>query len=757
MRLLRLFTALLLTVAFSSSAQDVPVGYWTSHMPYNNVISIATDGQMIYAASDLSFFTYDPVGGAMEAYSKSDGMADVDMAWVAHDKTTNTTILTYKNGNIDLFKNKTFYNIPDFKIRVISGSKEVNNVFTENGLAYISTSIGIIVVDLAKREIKETWEFAQNQITITVLGFAATDNYFYATTLNGVYRINRNSPSPQVFNLWQKISEVLVPDVAVVNNKFFTGNSDFIYTVVSDTLQSIYNLQNAGDHLDAGNGKLLICSYAALLIMNPDNYSIEDTKFFNDTKQSVALADGSYWIADNEKGLTRFQENPTYVKPNGPSGAASFDIYAYDRNVLVAHGATNDKWNPVSASSFNPQGFSEYKDGQWKSYGQSSGYAPLDSVTDFIAIIKDRTDGTIYAGSYHDGLFILKADGSTQQLKQNSPIEASINNPGTWAIAGLAMDKNNTLWVNVFGATSELAAKTSSNTWHKFNAPYNTILPNASANVIIDDIDQKWFISPLGSGVIVLNDNGTLDVPGDDVYKQLTTGIGHLPDNDVYSLAKDKNNAIWVGTRAGIGIFNCAEDIMSVTSTCDAEQPIVQYDQFAGELFKTEIVYAIAVDGANRKWVGTANGVWLLSADAQEQIFRFTAENSPLPSNVVKKITIDPVTGDVYIGTDKGLVCYRSTATDGGEKNEEQLLTFPNPVPSGYNGTIAIRGFVENADVRITDISGQLVYRTTALGGQAVWNGLDYKGRRPASGIYLVFATNKDGTEKTTGKIIFRQ
>jgi hypothetical protein len=182
--------------------------------------------------------------------------------------------------------------------------------------------------------------------------------------------------------------------------------------------------------------------------------------------------------------------------------------------------------------------------------------------------------------------------------------------------------------------------------------------------------------------------------------------------------------------------------------------PIVQYDKYAGYLFAGSNVRSIAVDGANRKWVGTDEGLWLLSPDASQIVYKFTVDNSPLPSNLISKISIDKVTGDVYIGTDQGLVVYRSTATEGGAANEN-VLAFPNPVPSGYSGTIAITGLVTNADVRITDISGQLVYRTTALGGQAIWNGKDYTGHTPQSGVYLVFASSSDGTQTYAGKIIF--
>ncbi len=754
MRLLRLFTALFF-IACSADAQNAPVGTWTSHLPYNNVISIATDGKMLYAASEISFFTYDPASGEMDAYSKTEGMSDVDMAWVAHDRTTGYTILTYKNGNIDLFKDRNFYNIPDFKQRVINGAKEINGIYTENGLAYISTSIGIIVVNLAKREIKETYEFIQNEITVPVLAFAASEQYFYANTGSGIYRINRNSPSPQVFSLWQKISDKVLPDAAVAQNIFFAANQDSLYKAQGDSLIGVMSLGQGGDHIDEGNGYLLICSYGAVEGYNAATWSKDVYNYqYTDTRQAVLLNDGNMWVADYYKGIAKSQDNISYVKPNGPSGLSSYDIYAYDRNVLVAHGAVSDNW----VFRYNTEGFSEYKDGQWINYNMQN-FPFLSNFYDFITITKDRNDGTIYAGSFISGLLVLNADGTHQQLAQNSPILESVNvNPGTWSVAGLVLDENRTLWVNNFGTiNNELAAKTADNNWYKFNPSVFGGYPGGGTNIIIDDIGQKWYVSPRGGGVVVYNDNGTIEDKTDDATRQLMAGAGagNLPDNDVYSIAKDKNNAIWIGTRAGIAIVNCTE--VAATSQCDAEQPTVQFDQFAGKLFATEIVYAIAVDGANRKWVGTASGVWLLSPSGEEIVSRFTEENSPLPSNVIKKITIDPVSGDVYIGTEKGLVCYRGTATDGGEKNEEQLITFPNPVPSGYGGTIAIKGFVENADVRITDISGQLVYRTTALGGQAVWNGMDYKGRRPQSGVYLVFATNKDGTEKTTGKIVFMQ
>ena len=181
--------------------------------------------------------------------------------------------------------------------------------------------------------------------------------------------------------------------------------------------------------------------------------------------------------------------------------------------------------------------------------------------------------------------------------------------------------------------------------------------------------------------------------------------------------------------------------------------PVVQNDQFAGLLFKDEFVQCIAVDGANRKWIGTKNGAWLVSADGEKIIYRFTAENSPLLGNDVKRIAVNPVSGEVFLSTANGICSFRSTATEG-PGNNNAILVFPNPVPPGYNGTIAIKGLTENALVKITELNGRLVYQSRALGGQAIWNGTDYKGGKASSGVYLVIVRDDTGNERKVTSIV---
>lgn len=762
-RLFSLITILLLTGS-GTFAQDMPIGQWRSHLPYNTAVSIATDGSKIFVATQNGFYTLSIADNENTKYSKVNGMSDVGMSKIAYDKLTGTVILTYENSNIDLFKDGSFYNIPDLKLKTVTGSKKVNHIHTENGLAYLSTDVGIIVVNLEGNEIKETYTFTKNSEIIPVKSFGAGTNYYYAATDRGVYRAPKTTPNLQSFQAWQPIDSTRnFVSMAVTGENLFVALNDTLFVLDQDTLRNIYDVPDSSIvNLEEGIGCIWIMKYAdstyqgIALRMNLDFYFTDSINTLGETYELIDYPDpdSSKWFANVNTGLKRrTQKGDPFntIWPQGPAAAANYDVYVKNKEIVVAHGGYDDAYVPLNLGD----GFSVYKEDEWKSY-KIFDYLPFgDSVRDITKVLVGP-DGAIYAGSTQSGLFILNTDGTYESYKQNSIIDPSSTGATLYRVGGMTFDNDGVFWMTVYGGDpNQLVSRTKDGQWHKYNVATSASIRNAALDITVDDINQKWFIVP-GGGVLVYDDNHTPEVAVDDRYIQLQSGEGSggLPDNSVLSLANDKSGAMWIGTANGIGIVNCPSQV--IQRQCEAEKRIVQFDQFAGYLFQNEQVRTIAVDGANRKWIGTNNGVWLISENGDEIIKRFTADNSPLPSDIIQKITIDPVTGDVYIGTERGLMSYRGDAVDATKQNEE-LITFPNPVPSGYKGTIAIKGFVENADVRITDISGQLVYRTKALGGQAVWNGLDYTGRRPQSGVYLIFGTNKDGSETAKGKMIFME
>src|SRR5690606_9604552 len=312
----------------------------------------------------------------------------------------------------------------------------------------------------------------------------------------------------------------------------------------------------------------------------------------------------------------------------------------------------------------------------------------------------------------------------------------------------------NNLWISNFGASQPLHVKKAGGQWKSFTVPLN-ISNQTMAQIIIDDANQKWINSPLGNGLVLFNHGEGIDNTNDDRWRLYRAGAGNgnLPSNEILSIAKDKNGFIWIGTSDGIGIIECPADAFS-SQGCEAFLPVVQHGNFNGYLFKGQHVQGIAVDGANRKWIATNNGAWLVSENGEKLIYHFTEDNSPLFNNDVKQVTINGRTGEVYFATSKGIISYRGTATDGGERNEN-VLVFPNPVPPNYSGNIAIRGLVDNAIVKIIELGGRLVFETRALGGQAIWDGYNYVGQKASSGVYIVLVNDDGRQEKVATKIFF--
>lgn len=743
-------------LAFVATAQNRPIYAWRSHLPYGEVLGLATDGNTLFAADRYSFFTYKLTDKELTTYAKEDGMAEVGLNSIGYDRINETVILAYVSGNIDLFRNGSFYNIPYLRLKNVSGDKSIYQIHCEQGNAYIASGLGVLVLDPARREVKETYTFSNAAGTHAVYGFSSDDRYFYAATAIGIYKSLKTNPRLQYGASWTLVDSSRDYRYTVVNaGDLYAATQDSVFRWTGSSFSYFYAIAGSKiRHLDPSEQGVVVSAWESVRYKGTISQIDKDGRqleFFEPTNpmMTVQTLDGTLWVADQTNGLVSKSER---IRPSGPFSVGGYDLVCHDGKVYVAHGSYDDRWNLRS----NRDGISILENGTWK-YFNYTNFSPFANLLDAVRLAIDPKDHTLYIASQFNGLFYLKADNSAGNIRE-SVFEPHLIDPGTYRLSGVAFDADNNLWVTQTNAPHELMARSAADgQWYKFGLPDTRPRPyfeNGAAGLIIDDYQQQWFFSPAGGGLLVYNTKGTLADISDDKYARLLMGkgTGNLPDNQVQCIVNDKKGAIWVGTSNGIGIINCPDQVLD--GKCESEIRVVQYDNFAGQLFSGEVVKSIAVDGANRKWVGTGNGVWLISEDASKIIFRFTTDNSPLPSNAIQTIKVDPVDGTVYFATDKGLVSFRSTATDGGTTNKDVVI-YPNPVRHDYAGPIAIKGLVSNADVRITDVSGQLVYRTKAAGGQAVWDGKDYTGRRPQSGVYLVFATNSDGTETYSGKLVF--
>jgi ligand-binding sensor domain-containing protein len=753
----------LLILSTSCFAQNLipPIGQWREHLNYQNTIQVVKGDQM-YCATATNVFSVNEKQ-EISRYSKVSGLNDISVQCIGWDESTGQLLIAYANSNLDAIKKASIKNIGDIKRSAISGNKIINAIYCQNGLAYLSTGLGIIVVNLSKYEIKDTWFIGNTGGQVLVNGFCSDGPFFYAATFEGLKRVSVNEPSPSNFTKWQSISGVNglspgnVSNVIFSNNRVIVQKSDSILLLNGTTWNTIYT--DAAwpiINITASENRILVCQRNSLgagrvLILNTSGAVEKIISQSNSisSPQSALLDNGAVWVADQVGGLSRFGTTVDRFIPNGPLGPASGEMVSQNNLLYVAAGSVNNAWNYL----YNRNGIYQLKDDQW-SYRGYYNTPVLDSVLDFITLAIDPADGSLWGGSYGGGLVHFKKDAQPVIYKKsNSTLQPAIGDPNSYRVSGLAFDQSNQLWVGNYGAAQNVHVRKQDGSWKAFAIPF-LLLENAVSQIVVDDLNQLWMVSPKDNGLVCFNFGLNVDNTSDDKWKlyRQGSGNGNLPSNNVLSMLKEKNGFIWVGTDKGIGIIQCPGDVFG-TSGCDATLPVVQQDRFTGLLFKDEIVQCMAVDGANRKWIGTRNGVWLISPDGEKIIYRFTEENSPLLSNDIKKIVVDPVSGEVFIATFNGICSFRSTATEGGSTHGN-VLVFPNPVPPGFSGTIAIRGLAENSLVKITELNGRLVHQARSLGGQVNWNGYSYNGNKVASGVYLVLVRDDNGNEKLVTKIV---
>jgi hypothetical protein len=740
---------------FQSNAQQTPIGQWRTHFSNNQAYAVESLDNKIYFGEN-HLLEYDVNEKSFTTYDKTNGLNDINIRHIRFDAISGFMIIVYENSNIDLLKQNIFYNMPQVKDLNITGSKKINAVYFHDGLTYLSADFGIVVLNPTKKEIKETYILQENGLQVQVMGFCAKDAYFYAATSKGIFSIQQSNPNPQDFTQWVKISSMPMIDILATQNAIFSIDENKMYSITNQGITLKYAEKVNYKKMRNGQTNFYVCESGndsrKVSVFDSYGNKIDSVQQVN-PYDMVEKSDNEMWVADNWQGAVRMlnKRDKEIFNPKGIANTSCYSLGYSQGDIFVAGGSRDEVWNVT----YNPTGISRLKqNGDWVIYNRYNGTSGMDQFVDVLETVEDTRNGNLYAASIRDGLWEWHPDNTSVIYKNTDYIKPY---GGSNRLTGLIFDKDHNLWMSNYASDHQLVVKKNDGTWQKFSLPYPAVQEKCAAQIVIDEANQKWIVAPRGIGLFVMNDNNTIDNKNDDKAKLLKQGkeLGNLPANEVNCIEKDKTGKIWVGTSDGIGIFNCPEAIFN-SGGCDAEIKIVKYDKDAGELFQGENVLAIATDGANNKWIGTGNGLWLISDDAEKILNRFTTANSPLPSNEVTKILVHPITGEVFIITEKGLVSYRAFSTDGKATNEEMLI-FPNPVPADFTGIVAIKGLVDNADVRITDVSGQLVFRTKAQGGQAIWNGKNYIGKRPRTGVYYVFVTNVDGSKTKTGKFIFNE
>ncbi len=754
--------------SFFAHAQLTAIGSWRDHLPYHNATLVMEADEKIYCVTESGLFYFNKEDNTINRMSKVNGLSDSEVIKIAYESQSKTILIAYKNCNVDLIKNNRIVNLSDIKQKPILGEKTINAIFFVNSTAYISCSFGLVVLDVLSEEILDTYKIGEGGVFESINDCVFDGDSLIAATSNGIYSASIDDLNLSDFHNWRKQSNFepsLTGDSFFENVAFFKGN---VYASTTDSSNNdVVAINEAGNwklffnptsdiqSLSVSYDNLFIVVEASIFIIKTDSSTENITQNISKARYAIYDKDENIWVADFDKDLLKYN-NSSFIQqidPDGPRTAKNFNLIQNNHNLCVAPGGYYASMAPM----WNHDGLFLYQENSSWSYNSVAelGYA-YDIVT---AAFNPNNNAEVFIGSWNGGVIQLTNFFFTKKFNfhnTNGALDTIVfSGPSLIRVSDLKFDGTGNLWGLNSLFQNSLFVKTYSNDWFSFNISGLDGTDSEFKNLIIDHFDQKWGIIKSG-GLFVYSHNGTVENPNDDESKLITKSVGggNLPSLEVYSLAVDQDGEVWVGTDKGVTVFSSPELIFSGYNF-DSQQILIQQGEYGQYLLDAETINCIEVDGANRKWIGTSGaGAYLLSSDGTKEIHHFTVDNSPLFSNNIIDIAINHISGDVFLGTEKGLISYRGDATKG-EFSHNNVTVFPNPVKENFNGKIAINGLVKNANVKITDINGNLVFESFANGGQAVWSGKNKSGEKASTGVYLVFSTNVDGEETMVSKILF--
>ncbi len=745
---------------------QIPIGGWRDHFPYVQAKFVAKTGDKVFCATPYALFYYNLEDNSVEKLSRTNGLSDIEPCALRYNSAKDLLVVAYENANIDLIQGNNIRNLNDIKYKSIQGDKKIYHIEFQGNLAYLACGFGIVVIDLDRKEVKDTYYIGQNASSIKVNSIAFDTDNIYAATESGIYFADRNNSNLVDFHAWQKISSLDFPDGEYTSIINFETQLLAIYYNSADTTSIIYKkndlawnqIYNQGTFIkkvNLSNKKLFLIEQNVIKVLNSnltENTIISDYKFANPYPNDCIIDEqGNLYIADDASGLVFGLINDFQSAiPNGPFTNHVSDIDAFNNQVWVAGGGVNATWGKL----YRYAEMYYFVDERWH---WNILWEPY--TRDFLKImVNPYNPSQVFAGAWGSGVYVFENNQLVVNYNEtNSTLRSSLPGENDIYIGGMVLDETQNLYVTNSSVSEPISVKTAQGDWYSYS--YNGISNYGPIGEIINtQYNHKWVQLARGGGLFAFDDNLTPNDTDDDQYRRfsLFDANGQVVTNEVLSLAEDKEGVIWVGTDQGVFTYYNPQNVFTgenfyadrIKVVDNSNDTIVQY------LLSSEKITAIAIDGANRKWFGTeSSGLFLMSADGQEEILHFNKTNSPLISNFITAICVNGKTGEVFIGTDKGMVSYKGTAIEG-DDNFSNPYVYPNPVRETYNGPITITGLATNVNVKITDIAGQLVYETTAFGGQAIWDGKNYSGRRVNTGVYLVFCTDENGDKTKVLKFL---
>jgi hypothetical protein len=756
----RLFILDCLLFIFLYCTGQTPVGTWSDHLTYNTAKSLAVGSKDVYASTGSSIMVFNREFNELRKLSRINGLTETGISTIAWSEENEALIIGYSSTNLDLVLKNTIYNIPDISRKYIPGKKEINRIRTNGNYAYLACSFGIVIIDLVRKEIHDTWKPGNGSENAEVWDIAFGNGKVYAATGMGLFYAGITDPGLSYFGNWSAETRLPDPDgkytaVLFSGNRLFTNRSgqnfsgDSVYVIDSGFSLFSYEPGIFNRSFDPAPDGFTISSNSSLRYYSANGILRKTISSYSwgSTDISMATADQeNIWIADLGSGLVRVRQMTDFselILP-GPVSNNAVNITSVNGRTIICGGAVDASWNNLWRSLQ----VSVHENNSWNLISSETHFDAMR------ALIDPANSDHFFVSTWGTGL--LEYDNNqliNNYTDANSPLQTIIPGKPYVRICGMAMDKNRYLWITQTEVPGSIKILKPDGTW--IVNPLTIGAPTIG-DIIITKSGHKWIVLPRGNGLFILDDNGTPDNFVDDVYKKmLVTDSEDKVISSVFCIAEDLDGNIWVGTDQGPVIYyNPGKVFGNDIKAFRIKIPRNDGSGLADYMLGTETITSISIDGANRKWLGTfSSGAYLLSPDGTSQIKNYNEENSPLFSNSIASVSVDGKSGNVWLATTKGILSVRGDAIAGTDEFAD-VFAFPNPVREDYFGKLTITGLMRDTQIRITDISGNLVFRTVSDGGEASWDLKTYNGSRVATGVYLVFCASSDGSRSCVIKVL---
>jgi len=736
---------------------------WKGYFSYNEIVDVESASGKVFAATQNGIFSKIIASSDLTIYNSVTGFKPESITTIHHSDAFNKTIAGNSNGLLLIINGDGSVTT---KVDVIEdvpvppNKKKINDFYEHNGRLYIATDYGISVLDLATSEFIITYFIGTSGEETQVLQTTVLGDEIYAVTRDfGIRKGNLTNPNLFDFSQWQSFDTGFWSGIITIDNQLVAMNNNArTYRYNGTAFQEILNHIQPGLKLKTNGTEVIVTTQNHVYVLsqtfsqlahitNIPDYSVNFT--------AATVVDNFIFLGTEKNGLfSTLLSNPTTfenLSPNGPIRNYIFRVKKATNFLWAVYGDYSLQYNPYALDEF---GISKYSDNNGWEIIPYDDLFQAKSISDLV--INPNNQHQVYATSYFSGL--LKIEGENIELFNQantgpngleslvlsppnpSYIDVRVNSP--------AFDKDGNLWVTNAFVEKAIKVLRTNGQWQSYSlagvAP--TVATGRYGPMAIDKNKTKW-VPSINDGLIAFNEEYN------NKFIVLNSTVGNLPSNDVRCVAIDNRNQLWIGTFSGLRVISSVDRFISETELT-SNSIIIQEGDLAQELFFQQTILDIAVDGANRKWVSIADGgVFLVSANGQQTIFQFTKNNSPLPSDNINDIEIDGVTGEVFFATDKGMVSFLGTSTKPSD-DLAAVFVYPNPVRPEFLGTVKISGLTDKANVKITDIEGNLVYETTTSGGTIEWDTKAFGKHKVASGVYMVFVVSEDGLDSTVKKIM---